>query len=69
MNSLLRRSLGISLLTLSLSACGLLGSGSGSQTPSRQPLTATRQPLTATPKPLSAWLWAAAHPKASPISA
>ena len=51
MNSLLRRSLGISLLTLSLSACGLLGSGSGSQTPSRQPLTATRQPLTATRKP------------------
>lgn len=44
MNSLLRRSLGISLLTLSLSACGLLGSGSGSQTPSRQPLTATRKP-------------------------
>ena len=43
MNSLLRRSLGISLLTLSLSACGLLG-GSGSQTPSRQPLTATRKP-------------------------
>ena len=44
MNSLLRRSLGISLLTLSLSACGLLGSGSGSQPPSRQPLTATRKP-------------------------
>ena len=44
MNSLLRRSLGISLLTLSLSACGLLGGGSGSQTPSRQPLTATRKP-------------------------
>ena len=44
MNSLLRRSLGISLLTISLSACGLLGSGSGSQTPSRQPLTATRKP-------------------------
>ena len=44
MNSLLRRSIGISLLTISLSACGLLGSGSGSQTPSRQPLTATRKP-------------------------
>ena len=44
MNSLLRRSLGLSLLTLSLSACGLLGGGSGSQTPSRQPLTATRKP-------------------------
>ena len=44
MNSLLRRSLGLSLLTLSLSACGLLGSGSGSQPPSRQPLTATRKP-------------------------
>ena len=43
MNSLLRRSLGLSLLTLSLSACGLLGGG-GSQTPSRQPLTATRKP-------------------------
>ena len=44
MNSLLRRSLGLSLLTLSLSACGLLGGGSGSQTPSRQPLTATSKP-------------------------
>ena len=44
MNSLLRRSLGLSLLAISLSACGLLGGGSGSQTPSRQPLTATRKP-------------------------
>ncbi|OAM30613.1 esterase [Eikenella sp. NML03-A-027] len=42
MNSLLHRSLGISLLTFTLSACNLISGNS--QNPSRQPLTATRKP-------------------------